>query len=46
VRATLETALRYLPADRIVASTNCGMAPMNRAVAARKLQSLVAGARL
>jgi 5-methyltetrahydropteroyltriglutamate--homocysteine methyltransferase len=46
VRATLTTALRYLPAERIVASTNCGMAPMHRAVAARKLDALVAGARL
>jgi 5-methyltetrahydropteroyltriglutamate--homocysteine methyltransferase len=46
VRATLATALRYLPAERIVASTNCGMAPMHRAVAARKLEALAAGSRL
>ena len=46
VRATLQTARRYLPAERIVASTNCGMAPMNRDVAHRKLHALGAGARL
>jgi 5-methyltetrahydropteroyltriglutamate--homocysteine methyltransferase len=46
VSATLQTALRYLPAERIVASTNCGMAPMNRAVANRKLRALAEGARL
>lgn len=46
VRATLEIARRFLPDERIVASTNCGMAPMNRNVAYRKLQALAAGARL
>jgi 5-methyltetrahydropteroyltriglutamate--homocysteine methyltransferase len=38
--------LRYLPPERIVASTNCGMAPMNRGVANRKLQAIAAGAKL
>lgn len=46
VRATLEVARRYLPDERIVASTNCGMAPMNRAIAYRKLEALAAGTRL
>jgi 5-methyltetrahydropteroyltriglutamate--homocysteine methyltransferase len=46
VCATLQTALRYLPPERIVASTNCGMAPMNRGVANRKLQAIAAGAKL
>jgi 5-methyltetrahydropteroyltriglutamate--homocysteine methyltransferase len=46
VRATLATALEYIPAERLVASTNCGMAPMNRAVAQHKLRALVEGARL
>ena len=46
VHATLETALRYIPAERLIASTNCGMAPMNREIANRKLRSLVEGARL
>jgi 5-methyltetrahydropteroyltriglutamate--homocysteine methyltransferase len=45
VRATLETALTYLPPERIVASTNCGMAPMNRLIADRKLHALAEGAR-
>jgi len=46
VCATLATARRYLPTERLVASTNCGMAPMNRGVAYRKLEALGAGARL
>jgi 5-methyltetrahydropteroyltriglutamate--homocysteine methyltransferase len=46
VRATLEVALRYLPPERLVASTNCGMAPMKRSVAMQKLAALGAGARL
>lgn len=46
VCATLAIARRYLPPERIVASTNCGMAPMNRTVAYRKLQALGAGAKL
>lgn len=46
VCATLQTALRYLPVERIVASTNCGMAPMNRTIANRKLHALVEGVRL
>ena len=46
VATTLRTALRYLPPERIVASTNCGMAPMNRAIAQRKLRALTAGTEL
>lgn len=46
VHATLMTARHYLPPERIVASTNCGMAPMNRTIAKRKLCALVEGARL
>jgi 5-methyltetrahydropteroyltriglutamate--homocysteine methyltransferase len=46
VRATLDVALRYLPAERLVASTNCGMAPMKRSIAMRKLAALGAGSRL
>jgi 5-methyltetrahydropteroyltriglutamate--homocysteine methyltransferase len=46
VRRTLQTALEYLPAERIAASSNCGMAPMNREVAYAKLHALGAGARL
>jgi 5-methyltetrahydropteroyltriglutamate--homocysteine methyltransferase len=40
VRATLLKALQFVPAERLVASTNCGMAPMKRAIANGKLQAL------
>lgn len=38
--------MKYVPKQRIVACTNCGMAPMNRAIAAAKLNALGAGAAL
>ena len=44
VRATLELAARYIPAERLIASTNCGMAPMNRSIAYAKLRALGTGA--
>ncbi|HZT28041.1 MAG TPA: methionine synthase [Pseudolabrys sp.] len=37
---------KYVPKDRIVACTNCGMAPMRREVAEAKLKALGAGAKL
>jgi 5-methyltetrahydropteroyltriglutamate--homocysteine methyltransferase len=46
VRETIETALAYIPAHRLVASTNCGMAPMRRTTAYAKLHALAAGAAL
>ena len=46
VARTIETALQYLPAESISPTTNCGMAPMSRAVAYAKLRALGAGARL
>ncbi len=46
VGATIRLALQYLPAERIVCSTNCGMAPMPREVAYAKLKSLAEGALL
>jgi 5-methyltetrahydropteroyltriglutamate--homocysteine methyltransferase len=46
VRDTIEIARRYLPAERIQCSTNCGMAPMPRDVAYAKLRALGAGAAL
>jgi 5-methyltetrahydropteroyltriglutamate--homocysteine methyltransferase len=46
VAATLSEAMHHVPAQRIVASTNCGMAPMRRDVALAKLEALVAGAAL
>ncbi|MBV9438828.1 MAG: methionine synthase [Candidatus Eremiobacteraeota bacterium] len=46
VRATIELARKHLPDERIVCSTNCGMAPMPREVAYAKLHSLARGALL
>jgi len=46
VAATIGRALRYVPPHRLIACTNCGMAPMDRAVAEAKLRALVEGAAL
>ncbi len=46
VAATIEEALRFVPAERLYPCTNCGMAPLDRAVANRKLAALAAGAAL
>lgn len=46
VAATIHEALKYVPAERLIPCTNCGMAPMDRRIAAAKLKALVAGARL
>ncbi|HTD34366.1 MAG TPA: hypothetical protein VK665_11935, partial [Candidatus Elarobacter sp.] len=46
VHATIEVARRYLPDERIVCSTNCGMAPMPREIAYAKLRALGQGALL
>jgi 5-methyltetrahydropteroyltriglutamate--homocysteine methyltransferase len=46
VARTIELARQYLPDERIMASTNCGMAPMRRDVAYAKLRSLGEGALL
>ncbi|GAC1580601.1 MAG: methionine synthase [Candidatus Elarobacter sp.] len=46
VRATIELARKHLPDERIVCSTNCGMAPMARDVAYAKVRSLAEGALL
>jgi 5-methyltetrahydropteroyltriglutamate--homocysteine methyltransferase len=46
VAATIQQALKYVPANRLFPCTNCGMAPMSREIAARKLQALGAGAAL
>lgn len=45
VCATLDLAARYIAPERIIASTNCGMAPMNRGIAFAKLAALGDGAR-
>jgi 5-methyltetrahydropteroyltriglutamate--homocysteine methyltransferase len=46
VAATIRAALQYVPEDKLIACTNCGMAPMDRDIALAKLRSLAAGARL
>ena len=46
VAATIREALRYVPRDRLIPCTNCGMAPMARGIAEAKLRALTAGARL
>ena len=46
VAATMATALRYVTPGRLIACTNCGMAPMSRETAAAKLRALVQGAAL
>jgi 5-methyltetrahydropteroyltriglutamate--homocysteine methyltransferase len=46
VARTLEEAARFVPRQRLIACTNCGMAPMRREVAEAKLRALVAGAAL
>jgi 5-methyltetrahydropteroyltriglutamate--homocysteine methyltransferase len=38
--------MKFVPKDKIVACTNCGMAPMRRDIAEGKLKALGAGARL
>lgn len=44
VAATLRKALKFVDADKLYPSTNCGMAPLARNVARGKLQALAAGA--
>ena len=46
VAATIGEATKYVPRERIVACTNCGMAPMDREIARAKLDALVRGAEL
>jgi 5-methyltetrahydropteroyltriglutamate--homocysteine methyltransferase len=46
VAATLRRAMRYVPPERMFPCTNCGMAPLDRAVARGKLEALAAGAAL
>jgi 5-methyltetrahydropteroyltriglutamate--homocysteine methyltransferase len=44
VADTLRNALRYVDADKLIPSTNCGLAPLPRDVARGKLRALSAGA--
>jgi 5-methyltetrahydropteroyltriglutamate--homocysteine methyltransferase len=46
VAATIERALRFVPGEHLIACTNCGLAPMSRAVAEAKLKALADGAAL
>jgi len=46
VCAAIEAAMKYVPKERIVCGTNCGMAPMHRDIAAKKLEALGKGAAL
>ena len=46
VAATIGLALQFVPAERLIACTNCGLAPMSREVAEAKLRALVQGAEL
>jgi 5-methyltetrahydropteroyltriglutamate--homocysteine methyltransferase len=46
VADTIGLALQYVPRDHLIACTNCGLAPMNREVALKKLQALAQGADL
>ena len=46
VAATLTEALKHADAERLQACTNCGLAPLPRAVAEAKLSALGEGARL
>jgi 5-methyltetrahydropteroyltriglutamate--homocysteine methyltransferase len=46
VAAVIEDVMQYVPKERIVACTNCGMAPMRRDIALAKLEALCKGAAL
>jgi 5-methyltetrahydropteroyltriglutamate--homocysteine methyltransferase len=46
VADTLRNALRFVEADKLLPSTNCGMAPLSRDVAYGKLSALSAGAEI
>jgi 5-methyltetrahydropteroyltriglutamate--homocysteine methyltransferase len=46
VADTIGRALQFVPRERLIACTNCGLAPMSREVAEAKLQALAQGAAL
>ncbi len=46
VADTIGLALRFVPPARLIACTNCGLAPMGREVAEAKLRALAQGAAL
>ena len=46
VVGVIDAVSKFVPKSNIVATTNCGMAPMHRDIAEAKLMALGAGARL
>jgi len=46
VADTIGKALQFVPKNRLIACTNCGLAPMSREIAVKKLQALADGAAL
>ena len=46
VAAVIAQVADYVPKEKIIACTNCGMAPMHRDVAVKKLEALAKGAAL
>jgi 5-methyltetrahydropteroyltriglutamate--homocysteine methyltransferase len=46
VADTIGRALQHVPRERLIACTNCGLAPMSREAAEGKLRALAAGAAL
>jgi 5-methyltetrahydropteroyltriglutamate--homocysteine methyltransferase len=46
VAGVIDAVSKFVPKSHIVATTNCGMAPMHRDIAEAKLMALGAGARL
>ena len=46
VADVIAKAAEYVPAQKIIACTNCGMAPIRREIAAMKLEALARGAAL
>ena len=46
VAATIRSAMKHVPPERLLPCTNCGMVPLARAIANGKLRALGAGAKL
>ncbi len=46
IAAVIVQVAEYVPKEKIIAGTNCGMAPMHRDIAVKKLEALARGAAL
>jgi 5-methyltetrahydropteroyltriglutamate--homocysteine methyltransferase len=46
VADTIGRALQFVARERLIACTNCGLAPMDREIALKKLEALAKGAAL